>query len=135
MSQVHALWTDNTVAANVRAELARHGLNANRLPKLLGSTQAYWSRRTRGEVAFDQNDLTALAALMQVDPGIFFAGAVDSWRARRDSNPQPSVLRSEEIPESADDTEQDAVVLDITDRLSPGPAVTSHHLAPVVVLR
>lgn len=33
MSQVQALWTDNTVAANVRAELARHGPNANRLPK------------------------------------------------------------------------------------------------------
>ena len=75
MSIVQPLWTDNPVAANVRAELARKGLNANRLPALLGKTQAYWSRRTRGEVALDANDLVALAELLSVDPGVFFVGA------------------------------------------------------------
>ncbi len=50
-------------------------------------------------------------------------------RARRDSNPQPSVLETG-APESG------AVILDITDRLTVGPAVSaSHQLAPVVVLR
>lgn len=130
MTMAQPLWTDNPVAANVRAELARHGLNANRLPDLLGGTQAYWSRRTRGAVAFDTNDLVGLAHLMHIDPGVFFAGAVDKWRARRDSNPQPSVWWSE-----GSELEDDGVVVDLMDRLSVDQPASSDQLADVLVLR
>lgn len=77
--------------------MARRNVSTNRLQYLIGGNQAYWQRRTSGAVPLSAGDIVALAELLQVDPGVFFAGAVDHLRARRDSNPQPSDLDSNVI--------------------------------------
>lgn len=98
MSQPEPLWIHNPVATSVRAEMARRGITANRLPALIGQSQPYWARRMTGRIAFDVDDLIALAKLLDVHPGVFFSGYEDApqagpggqSRAWRDSNPQPA---------------------------------------------
>lgn len=58
--------TREIVAGEVRAELARRKLNSNNLPKLLGNSQSYWSRRLHAEQPFDIDDLARLSALLGV---------------------------------------------------------------------
>jgi transcriptional regulator with XRE-family HTH domain len=60
------------VAAEVRAELARHRLSGVRAAKALGWTQNYISRRLSGAVPFDVADLAALADLLEVPVTTFF---------------------------------------------------------------
>lgn len=55
------------IAANVRAELARAQVKPSHLPKLVGGSQSYWSRRVNGELPFDTDHLADLAALLRVD--------------------------------------------------------------------
>ena len=99
------------VASEVRAELARAQVSGNRLAALLGQSQPYWSRRLTGKVAFDVDDLTAIADLLGISVTAFFGVPTQNPRptvsdggvlpghpvgcrcdgcARRDSNPQPS---------------------------------------------
>jgi transcriptional regulator with XRE-family HTH domain len=61
------------VAAEVRAALARARVSGNRLSTLLGQSQPYWSRRLTGKVAFDVDDLSAIADLLGVHVTSFFA--------------------------------------------------------------
>ena len=63
-----------TVAAEIRAELARHRLSARRAAARLGWTQAYLSRRLNGDVPFNVEDIEALAGLLGVSPQRFFRG-------------------------------------------------------------
>ena len=63
------------VAGNVRAALARAGIRANHLPRLVGGSQSFWSRRLVGEQAFDVDELSALADLLGMDLREFFAPA------------------------------------------------------------
>jgi transcriptional regulator with XRE-family HTH domain len=72
------------VAGHVRAELGRNMLSVNRLPRLLGKSQSYWSRRVNADQPMDVDDLAALASLLKVPVSRFF-GAVDS------ENPHPAV--------------------------------------------
>ena len=60
------------VAAEVRAELARHRLSGVRAAKALGWSQNYISRRLSGTVPFDVADLAALADLLEVPVTTFF---------------------------------------------------------------
>lgn len=69
------------VAAEVRAELGRNRISVNRLPRLLGKSQSYWSRRVTAEQPMDVDDLAALASLMNVPLSRFFGGT--------DENPHP----------------------------------------------
>ncbi len=62
------------VAFEVRAVMARHGLSGVRLAEQLHWKQKYLSRRLTGEVAFDVNDLEALAEIFGVPPATFFRG-------------------------------------------------------------
>lgn len=88
------------VAAEVRAALARARVSGNRLSTLLGQSQPYWSRRLTGKVAFDVDDLAAIAGLLGVDVTSFFAAEVSAPRpagpaggagwAPRGSNSQPA---------------------------------------------
>ncbi len=75
MSEVAPLRVVNPVASNVRAELARRGIKISHLPRYVGQNVAYWGRRDRGQTPYDANDLIALADLLDVAPGVFFAGA------------------------------------------------------------
>jgi transcriptional regulator with XRE-family HTH domain len=79
---VHALPDRSTVrgqvAAEVRAELGRNRISVNRLPRALGKSQSYWSRRVTGEQPMDVDDLAALASLMDVPVSKFFGGTSES---------------------------------------------------------
>lgn len=56
----------DTVAANVRAEVARRRARQTDLAALLGISQQAMSRRLTGEVAFDVDELQALASHLEV---------------------------------------------------------------------
>lgn len=60
------------VAAEVRAQLGRRRVRTNHLPRLIGKSQSYWSRRVNGETPFDTDDLQALADLLGVHPASFW---------------------------------------------------------------
>jgi transcriptional regulator with XRE-family HTH domain len=54
------------VAANVRAEVARKGLSQVTIATALGLPQSGVSRRLRGKVPFSLDELSAVAALVNV---------------------------------------------------------------------
>lgn len=118
MTDVQPLWTQSPVAANVRAEMARRGVTANRLPALIGQTQSYWARRMTGRTPFDANDLLSLAGVLGVHAGVFFPAPGDENAPQ--ATPGGRVARSEgfEPPtcwlgvEDDEPEDQDADVLD-----------------------
>ena len=55
-----------TVAANVRAELARRQLRQGEVAEHLGMTQRAVSRRVRGEVEWNGEQLRLLAQLFEI---------------------------------------------------------------------
>lgn len=61
-----------TVAAEVRAHLARHRVSGRQAALRLGWTVPYMSRRLSAEVAFDVDDLSALADLLGLPITAFF---------------------------------------------------------------
>lgn len=61
-----------TIAANVRAEVARAGRSQSEIATALGLSQTGVSRRLSGRVAFDGPELAALAALLDVPVAAFF---------------------------------------------------------------
>ncbi|MEN4419798.1 helix-turn-helix transcriptional regulator [Mycobacteroides chelonae] len=54
------------VAANVRAEMARGGWNQSKLAPALKMSQQALSERLRGRVAFDVNEIGAIASVLGV---------------------------------------------------------------------
>lgn len=73
----------DAVAAEVRAELARQRLSGVRAARALGWSQNFISVRLRGAVAFDVNDLQALAELLDVPVTQFFSGVTEDEPAGR----------------------------------------------------
>jgi transcriptional regulator with XRE-family HTH domain len=71
------------VAAEVRAEMGRNRTTISELPRLIGKSQSYWSRRINGEVALDVEDLAALATLMEVPVSKF-------WEAVASTSSEPT---------------------------------------------
>lgn len=63
-----------SVAAEMRAQLARRRLSGRQAATRLGWTSPYLSRRLTGEVAFDVADLEALAGLLDVPVASFLQG-------------------------------------------------------------
>jgi len=66
-----------SVAAEVRAEMARRQLSGVRAARRLGWTQNYISRRLSGTVPFDVADLLAIAQLLEVPAAKFFSSGPD----------------------------------------------------------
>lgn len=62
----------HSVAAEVRAWLARRSRSARSAAQELGWSEVYISRRLRGKVPFDVADLEALAELLDVRVTAFF---------------------------------------------------------------
>lgn len=56
------------VADNVRAEMARRKKSQRDVAEALGTSQPAIYRRLAGEVAFDVDELGAIAALLEMDP-------------------------------------------------------------------
>lgn len=57
----------DSVAAEVRAQLARQRMSASALAKALGKSEMYISRRLRGEMPLDLDDLERIASALEVD--------------------------------------------------------------------
>lgn len=122
MSVVTSPLPARTVAGNVRAELARIGMPAYKLPASIGGTRSYWGRRMTGELSFSVDDLLSLAGLCRVHPGIFFDGV--------EGPPSPKQKVGGSNPSRR------ANVIDMTSRLRPSWAEpSSDRLAQVLVLR
>jgi len=64
--------TQELVAAEVRAELARQRWSGRRAARALGWSQPYLSRRLNGDTPFDVADLAALARLLDTEAAAFF---------------------------------------------------------------
>jgi len=56
------------VAEEVRVLLTRRRLTGVKLAEMIGRSQVYVSRRLRGEVAFDADDLGLIADALNVEP-------------------------------------------------------------------
>lgn len=57
----------DTVAANVRAEMARRKISQRALADKIGISHASIYRRLRGELAFDVDELGAIADALGID--------------------------------------------------------------------
>jgi transcriptional regulator with XRE-family HTH domain len=62
-----------TVIAEIRANLGRRGLSARQAAFKLGWTEYYMSRRMTGKLSFTLDDLEALAGVLDVEVSDFFA--------------------------------------------------------------
>lgn len=63
-----------TIAANVRAEIARRGITQKQISEVLHLSQTGISRRLKGRVEFSGSELSALAAMLEVPVASFFTG-------------------------------------------------------------
>lgn len=52
--------------ANVRAEIARRGVSQAEVSRAIGVSQSQFSKRLRGFIAFDINELAAIAQVLDV---------------------------------------------------------------------
>jgi len=86
--------TSRAMAAEVRAEMGRHGVSQRGLANRLGRPQPWVSRRIGlgAEVELTLDDVAEMADAL----GIPAEGVIGlGLRARRDSNPKPSDLESD----------------------------------------
>ena len=74
MRMPHEVATHDTIAANVRAEVARAQVTQTDLGEALGLTQTQVSRRLAGHVEFGATELAVLADYLGVAVSTFYAG-------------------------------------------------------------
>lgn len=65
------------VGANVRAEVARRGLTQAALADVIGVSQSQLSKRLRGVIPFDVNELAAIAKALDVPIADLLPSKVD----------------------------------------------------------
>lgn len=63
-----------SIAAEVRAQMARHRRSGRSVALEIGWNQAYLSRRLTGEIAFNTDELVAIAEVLDVPVVSFFQG-------------------------------------------------------------
>ena len=91
--------TVQIVAANIRAEAGRLGMNQSDLGRALGVTRATISKRWHGRRSWQLEDLDAVAAVLGVSvtdlvtPVRGKRRSSGQWLPRLDSNQQPSDYR------------------------------------------
>lgn len=71
-----------SVAAEVRAALARRKIPVTRLPAMIGKSQSYWDRRVGGKIPFDVEDLALIARVTEVRVLSFFSQEHSGYRSR-----------------------------------------------------
>lgn len=59
--------TAERVGANVRAEMTRVGVSQTKLAEILGMSQPALSKRLLGKQVFDVDELTRVAAALELD--------------------------------------------------------------------
>lgn len=62
------------IAGRVRAELARVGMSGRALAEALGVAHDGVTRRLSGAIPFRADELVAIGAVLEVDPGTFLSG-------------------------------------------------------------
>lgn len=67
MPNIQTLRPTDVVAANVRAEMARHRVTQRDVGAALGIAHSAVSHRLTGRTPFDVNELAAIAGLLGVD--------------------------------------------------------------------
>lgn len=67
----------DTVAANVRAEMARRNIAQRALADKIGISHASIYRRLRGDVAFDIAELGAIAEVLAIDVRVLLPEPAD----------------------------------------------------------
>lgn len=77
------------VAANVRAEVARRGLDQIDVAQALGVSRTWINARWRAHRPFSLADLELVARFLGMDPADLLAAPGRAW-APWDSNPQPT---------------------------------------------
>ena len=77
------------IAANVRAEVGRRMRTGIEAADVLGIKQTAWSRRFRGDVPFDAEQLMTLAEWLNVPITAFFAAPADTG-ARKPAGLRPA---------------------------------------------
>lgn len=82
------------VAAEVRAEMGRQRLTGRAIARRLGWSDFYISRRLRGEVPFNINELAALAAVLEVPVTAFIPDGLGVIKRKR-SRPRAGLLVSD----------------------------------------
>lgn len=65
----------DTLAANIRAEMARKGITQEQVAARLGVSQPQISRRLAGEITFDVIEISRIAELVGVTPAELLRGA------------------------------------------------------------
>jgi hypothetical protein len=89
-----------SIAGEVRAELARQHVSDAEVAACLGQNQQWFNRRKNGQVAFRADELAVVAAYLGVEVGQFFGRVISAptpggdWWAPRGSNPQPTDYKS-----------------------------------------
>lgn len=76
------------VAEEVRALLARRRISGVQFAKKIGKSQPYFSRRLNGDVAFDLDDLEAIATALDIDVSDLFPSR--EGRSSRDFDLAPA---------------------------------------------
>lgn len=90
----HTEQPHESVAAEVRAQLARRRISGRKAALTMGWTEHYMSRRLTGKTPLDVNDLAALSGLLDV-PVTTFVAALES-----DDSPSRSGLDSVSVKSS-----------------------------------
>ena len=90
------------VAAEIRALLGRRGMSQSQLSQVIGISQPQLSKRLKGLIPFDLDELVLLADYFGVSVGSLFGEMTNTPRpggpggggryAIRDSNPEPADL-------------------------------------------
>jgi transcriptional regulator with XRE-family HTH domain len=80
------------MAGEVRAELARRGLDQNRLAEATGLTTSYLSTRLRGERPFNLNDIEDIANALDMSPLLLMQRAESAVKGR-DTSDDPIDVR------------------------------------------
>lgn len=67
-----AITLQEKISDEVRAWLGRRRMSASKAASALGWTDMYMSRRLNNKIAFDLNDLEALARVLEIPVAMFF---------------------------------------------------------------
>lgn len=66
----------SVIAANVRVELARANVSGVQMAQRIGLPPSTFGRRMSGVVSFSAEEISAVAAELQISPEVLLAGAV-----------------------------------------------------------
>lgn len=76
-----------TIIPEIRAWMGRRSVNQTQLAQHLGLSQSQLSKRLRGTITIDVDELEAIAAFLDVDPVVLLKPSVTPWPDGPDDDP------------------------------------------------